>query len=204
MLGEGAFGKVYRGIPLQNALVPVALKEIMHLKGIDFSKIRDEISIMQHLKGCAENQYYVRLEEVWEDPGISGLPGCTTLVEELLEGGELYKRISELCENNEAFTERDASKIMRDMFSATKNLHRLGILHLDIKLENLVFADRSCSLIKLLGKRPDESQSFLSSSSCLLTHANFQTPLISFSFSHSPRLWHGDTKTSRRIVPSPT
>jgi calcium/calmodulin-dependent protein kinase I len=57
------------------------------------------------------------------------------LVLELVEGGELFDRIV----NKGSFTERDASRITRQMSSAVGYLHSLDIVHRDLKPENLLF-----------------------------------------------------------------
>ena len=56
-----------------------------------------------------------------------------------VEGGELFDRIVE--EGN--FTERDASRITKQMTDAIQYLHENGIVHRDLKPENLLFRDHT-------------------------------------------------------------
>jgi calcium/calmodulin-dependent protein kinase I len=60
------------------------------------------------------------------------------LVLDYVEGGELFDRIVD--EGN--FTERDASRIVRQMTEAIQYLHDRNIVHRDLKPENILFAAR--------------------------------------------------------------
>ena len=57
------------------------------------------------------------------------------LVFPLCTGGELYEHVIK----RGFFTESDAATIMHDLISALDTLHDQGILHLDIKPENILF-----------------------------------------------------------------
>ena len=61
------------------------------------------------------------------------------LVTELLEGGELCP--SE--ESNTIFSEKDASRIVRQSLQALNYLHGLNIVHRDLKTENMLFANEN-------------------------------------------------------------
>lgn len=56
---------------------------------------------------------------------------------ECMEGGELFQRIQERAEN--AFTEREAASIIRDICEAILHLHNMDIAHRDLKPENLLY-----------------------------------------------------------------
>lgn len=77
-------------------------------------------------------------------PNIVGMheyfdtPEKLYLVLDYVEGGELFDRIVD--EGN--FTEKDASRIARQMTEAISYLHKLNIVHRDLKPENLLFAHR--------------------------------------------------------------
>jgi len=57
---------------------------------------------------------------------------------ELMEGGELYDEII----RRKSFTEGDASYIMRQLVEALDYLHQQGIVHRDLKLENLLLVKK--------------------------------------------------------------
>lgn len=64
-------------------------------------------------------------------------PDKLYLILDYVQGGELFDRIVD--EGN--FTEKDASRIARQMAEAIQYLHGMNIVHRDLKPENLLFAD---------------------------------------------------------------
>uniref|UniRef100_A0A8C1XZG8 non-specific serine/threonine protein kinase n=1 Tax=Cyprinus carpio TaxID=7962 RepID=A0A8C1XZG8_CYPCA len=62
---------------------------------------------------------------------------CLLIIMECMEGGELFSRIQ--VRGDQAFTEREASEIMRDIGTAIQYLHNMNIAHRDIKPENLLY-----------------------------------------------------------------
>ena len=53
-------------------------------------------------------------------------------------GGELFQRIQE----KQAFNEREAAELMRDICLAVKYLHDMGVAHRDLKPENLLYSTK--------------------------------------------------------------
>lgn len=67
---------------------------------------------------------------------------------ECMEGGELFSRIQ--ARGDQAFTEREASEIMRDIGTAIQFLHNMNIAHRDIKPENLLYNSKdNAAVLKL-------------------------------------------------------
>ncbi|XP_062842971.1 MAP kinase-activated protein kinase 3 [Trichomycterus rosablanca] len=62
---------------------------------------------------------------------------CLLIIMECMEGGELFSRIQ--ARGDQAFTEREASEIMREIGTAIQYLHNMTIAHRDIKPENLLY-----------------------------------------------------------------
>jgi len=75
----------------------------------------------------------VRLKEYFEDPQN------IFLVMEYLEGTNLLKYVVKKEHLNEPLCKR----VMRDIFSGVKYLHEIGIVHRDIKLDNIMMASQS-------------------------------------------------------------
>uniref|UniRef100_A0A6B2LBF2 non-specific serine/threonine protein kinase n=1 Tax=Arcella intermedia TaxID=1963864 RepID=A0A6B2LBF2_9EUKA len=67
------------------------------------------------------------------------------IVMELMEGGELYEEIV----RRKSFTEKDASYIMLQLLRSLDYLHSQGIVHRDLKLENLLLTKKNALDIKL-------------------------------------------------------
>ncbi|KAE8611921.1 hypothetical protein XENTR_v10012637 [Xenopus tropicalis] len=57
-----------------------------------------------------------------------------------MQGGELFTRIQK--RGDQAFTEREASEIMRDIGMAIQHLHGMNIAHRDVKPENLLYTHK--------------------------------------------------------------
>ena len=56
------------------------------------------------------------------------------IVEELCDGGDLYSR--------DPYTEQEAAKITKSVFSALAYMHSRNIIHRDIKFENIMFTSK--------------------------------------------------------------
>lgn len=66
---------------------------------------------------------------------------------EYCSGGELLERIT----RQKKFSEDEAARIMKKIFSVINHMHSKGIVHRDLKLENILFLDKSPdSEIKLI------------------------------------------------------
>lgn len=68
------------------------------------------------------------------------------LIFELMEGGELFDRVLK----KKRYPEREAAIIMKQLLEALVYLEKKGILHRDIKLENVLLANKEDDcLVKL-------------------------------------------------------
>ncbi|KAK9514830.1 hypothetical protein VZT92_025517 [Zoarces viviparus] len=73
---------------------------------------------------------------------------CLLIVMECMDGGELFCHIQD--RGNHAFTEREASDIMKSIGEAIHFLHSINIAHRDVKPENLLYTSkRPDALLKL-------------------------------------------------------
>lgn len=57
---------------------------------------------------------------------------------ELCSGGTVVQRLA----GHAMYCERDAARIMLQLLHALQHLHQRGIVHMDIKPENIMFASR--------------------------------------------------------------
>uniref|UniRef100_A0A8C6V7N8 Protein kinase domain-containing protein n=1 Tax=Naja naja TaxID=35670 RepID=A0A8C6V7N8_NAJNA len=89
------------------------------------TSIENEIAVLHKIK----HPNIVALDDIYE----SG--GHLYLIMQLVSGGELFDRIVE----KGFYTERDASKLIRQILDAVKYLHDMGIVHRDLKPENLLY-----------------------------------------------------------------
>jgi len=64
---------------------------------------------------------------------------------ELMKGGELFDKIV----NMQDYSERYASTIVKQVLSVIKDLHKVDIVHQDMKPENLLLEDKESNIIKL-------------------------------------------------------
>lgn len=130
IIGEGTFSDVVRGVHVESG-------ERYAIKIIDKSKfqsdkqqwrIRNEIELHRKCK----HPFIAHFVEYYE----SDIDIC--LVMELCEGGELFNRIVE----RGCFSEREASRAIRQISTAVQFLHSKGVVHRDIKPENLLYTTK--------------------------------------------------------------
>lgn len=91
--------------------------------------IETEINVLKKVK----HPYIVGMHDEFDTPDK------LYLILDYVSGGELFDRIVD--EGN--FTERDASRITKQMTMAIQYLHEKGIVHRDLKPENLLFRDNT-------------------------------------------------------------
>ena len=134
VLGKGAFGCVVRAKNRETGeLVAVKIQE----KGEELAEIMlDEVRLQEKFS----NPHVVRIFDVFEtDENIY-------IVQELMEGGELYDIIAEANEISEA----QASQVMKEILLGVRHLHNRGVVHRDIKPENILCTSKDWPLrIKL-------------------------------------------------------
>uniref|UniRef100_A0AAQ4PHW0 non-specific serine/threonine protein kinase n=1 Tax=Gasterosteus aculeatus aculeatus TaxID=481459 RepID=A0AAQ4PHW0_GASAC len=125
----------------------VIYKKEKHLLGIsmlqDGPEARREVELHWRVSPCP---HIVPIIGVYEN--IYHGRKCLLIVMECMDGGELFSHIQD--RRNHAFTEREASDIMKSIGEATHFLHSINIAHRDIKPENLLYTSkRPDALLKL-------------------------------------------------------
>ena len=125
-IGEGGFGKIYKVKNKESGDIR-AMKQIMKSKIPDIEKFQNEIKIL----AMVDHPNIVRLFEVIEDDKYFNL------LQELCTGGELLSKVQK------PLKEKEIAKIFNQIMSAIAYCHSKGIVHRDMKLENILFATES-------------------------------------------------------------
>ncbi|XP_041836603.1 MAP kinase-activated protein kinase 2 [Melanotaenia boesemani] len=109
----------------------------------DCPKARREVELHWRASPCAN---IVRIIDVYEN--LYQGRKCLLIVMECMDGGELFSRIQD--RGDQAFTEKEASDIMKSIGEAIQFLHAVNIAHRDVKPENLLYSSkRPNALLKL-------------------------------------------------------
>jgi calcium-dependent protein kinase len=125
-IGEGGYGKIYKVKNKESGDIR-AMKQIMKSKIPDIEKFQNEIKILAIL----DHPNIVRLFEVIEDDKYFNL------FQELCTGGELLSKVKK------PLKEKEIAKIFNQIMSAISYCHEKGVVHRDMKLENILFANES-------------------------------------------------------------
>ncbi|XP_055503779.1 MAP kinase-activated protein kinase 2-like [Leucoraja erinacea] len=134
VLGLGVNGKVLECVHKKTG-EKCALKILY-----DNPKARREVDM--HWR-ASSTLHIVRIINIYEN--MHHGKRCLLIVMECMEGGELFSRIQD--RGDQAFTEREASEIMRDIGSAIQYLHAMNIAHRDVKPENLLYTAKDFNAI---------------------------------------------------------
>ncbi|KAM4741858.1 MAP kinase-activated protein kinase 2 [Anableps anableps] len=109
----------------------------------DCPKARREVELHWRASPCSN---IVRIIDVYEN--LYQGKKCLLIVMECMDGGELFSRIQD--RGDQAFTEKEASDIMKSIGEAIQFLHAINIAHRDVKPENLLYSSkRPRALLKL-------------------------------------------------------
>ncbi|KAM3622009.1 uncharacterized protein V6R79_019211 [Siganus canaliculatus] len=101
----------------------------------DCAKARREVELHWRASPCVN---IVRIIDVYEN--LYQGRKCLLIVMECMDGGELFSRIQD--RGDQAFTEREASDIMKNIGEAIQYLHAVNIAHRDVKPENLLYSTK--------------------------------------------------------------
>ena len=125
-IGEGGYGKIYKVKNKESGDIR-AMKQILKSKIPDIEKFQNEIKILS----MVDHPNIVRLFEVIEDDKYFNL------FQELCTGGELLSKVQK------PLKEKEIAKIFKQIMSAIAYCHEKGIVHRDMKLENILFLTES-------------------------------------------------------------
>uniref|UniRef100_A0AAR2J2Y9 Myosin light chain kinase, smooth muscle n=1 Tax=Pygocentrus nattereri TaxID=42514 RepID=A0AAR2J2Y9_PYGNA len=135
-LGSGKFGTVFKLIEKSTKKV-WAGKFIKAYSAKEKENVRQEIGIMNDL----HHPKLVQCVDAFE--GKSDI----VMVLEMISGGELFERI---IDEDFELTEREVIKYMLQIVDGVSFIHKKGIVHLDLKPENIMCVNKTGSKIKLI------------------------------------------------------
>ncbi|XP_053326104.1 NUAK family SNF1-like kinase 1 [Spea bombifrons] len=129
-LGRGTYGKVKRAIERDTG-------KMVAVKSIQKEKITDELDRV-HLQREIEITALLRHEHIIQVFEVFESRDKIIIVMEYASNGELYDFIN----NKHQISESEARGIFRQIVSAVHYCHKNGIVHRDIKLENILLDDK--------------------------------------------------------------
>eukprot|EP01029_Cantina_marsupialis_P017317 TRINITY_DN3887_c0_g2_i1.p1 TRINITY_DN3887_c0_g2~~TRINITY_DN3887_c0_g2_i1.p1 ORF type:complete len:742 (-),score=204.19 TRINITY_DN3887_c0_g2_i1:213-2438(-) len=132
MLGEGGYS-VVRRCRHKRTKEDFAVKIIdtRKLKKTDVDHIKHEVNIMKEL----EHPNIVKLFDCFEEDPMF------FIVTELCTGGELFEQVVE----RTFYSEREARDLVSTLANALQFMHKRGIVHRDVKPENILLSSRGPS-----------------------------------------------------------
>ena len=130
-ISNGTYAKLYI-VQRKTDFKLYCCKEILKSKVEDLYNFRNEINILSKV----DHPNIIRIFEIFEDSRyISIIMGYCT-------GGDLFQKINELAEKDQAFSEKEAVKIFKQLMSAVSYCHSQGICHRDLKPDNIIFVNK--------------------------------------------------------------
>lgn len=129
-LGKGTYGTVKKAVDRATG-IKVAIKSIRKDKiknEQEFNQIRREIEIMSSLR----HPHIINISEVFENKTK------IVIVMEYAESGELFEHLR----RRKALSEEEARRLFRQIVSAVHHCHANGIVHRDLKLENILLDEK--------------------------------------------------------------
>ena len=142
MLGEGANGKVWAAKfgPQRSAVAAKVVKKT-NLNAQELIELRNEIELHKRLR----HPNIVTLHGAFEDPAQ------VTIVLSLCRGGSLFDTMVRAHqEESDGLPEPKAREAFAQLLCALRHCHRHGIVHRDVCLRNLCWADEAETKLQLV------------------------------------------------------
>ncbi|CCD11978.1 unnamed protein product, partial [Trypanosoma congolense IL3000] len=131
MIGKGASAVVYKCTSrVTNEALAVKIIDKRLLPPSDIKNVNMEVEMMRRV---GDHPHVVRLIDYYE------WKTNMFVVMDLLDGGMLHDRIRSL----DHYSERSASELIGNVLSGLAHIHAKGVIHRDLKAENLLLRKRS-------------------------------------------------------------
>lgn len=126
LLGHGASGEVVQ-VTHKVSRQPFACKVVKKNANMnDAQSMSTEIEIMKRIR----HRHVVSMYELYETPK------CLWIILELVDGGDMYHNLA----HSEGYNEVQAAHMMKQILRGIHYLHSLGVVHRDLKLDNLLLS----------------------------------------------------------------
>nr|AAI34811.1 Zgc:158623 protein [Danio rerio] len=132
-LGRGKFAVVRKCVEKSSGKEFAAKYMRKRRKGQDCrTEIIHEIAVLELAAACPR---VVNLHEVYE------MPSEMVLVLEYAAGGEIFNQC--VADRDEAFTEQEVKRLMKQILEGVSFLHNNNVVHLDLKPQNILLTSES-------------------------------------------------------------
>jgi serine/threonine protein kinase len=141
MLGVGSFSKVFYAQHKRTGL-PVAAKVVSMTGNFSDDALMTEVCMLR--RSCHPS--VLKFVGVFSDVDPIDDRSAWIIVTEFVGGGELFERVRALG----PLPENRAACIIVQLLSALQSMHKRGIIHRDIKTENVILVDNDEDQVKLV------------------------------------------------------
>ncbi|XP_037541025.1 hormonally up-regulated neu tumor-associated kinase homolog [Nematolebias whitei] len=132
MINKGSFAKVMQGLQIGTG-------EKVAIKVIDKKKARQDSYVLKNMKREPRIHQMVRHPHIVVLLETLETENSYYMVMELCAGGDLMDRICE----RKRLEEREVRRYTRQILSAVEHLHKHGIVHRDLKIENFLLDEHN-------------------------------------------------------------
>jgi len=146
VLGEGGFGKVFRAKDIsEDPPMECAAKQVSSASGMGEAELRREVELMRKVGDHPSIIGFRHFEQVTEHE-TPEVRASSWIFMEMATGGELFDRLID----SGNLTERAVAPYFKGMVEGLLHCHARGIVHRDIKLENVMLCAEEPHAIKLV------------------------------------------------------
>ena len=145
VLGEGGFGKVYRAKDTsKDPPMECAAKQMSSMR-MSEDELKKEVGVMRKVGNHPSIIGFLHFEQVAEH-STPEVRDSAWIFMELATGGELFDRLID----SGNLTERAVAPYFKGMVEGLLHCHRRGVVHRDIKLENVMLSADDPRAVKLV------------------------------------------------------